>query len=83
MFWGDNLQVMSHMLKEYRGQVDLIYIDSPFDSKADYKKIEAKGIGKTETDVREAVYIYIAIDINHIIFVAYLMKFMALIIVTM
>lgn len=42
---------MSHLLKEYRGQVDLIYIDPPFDSKADYKKkIEVKGIGKTETD---------------------------------
>lgn len=44
IFWGDNLQVMSHMLKEFRGKVDLIYIDPPFDSKADYKKkIKAKG----------------------------------------
>lgn len=38
LFWGDNLQVMSHLIKEFRGQVDLIYIDPPFDSKADYKK---------------------------------------------
>jgi adenine-specific DNA-methyltransferase len=38
IFWGDNLQVMSHLLKEFRGEVDLIYIDPPFDSKADYKK---------------------------------------------
>ncbi|OWV13478.1 site-specific DNA-methyltransferase [Fibrobacter sp. UWB5] len=38
LYWGDNLQVMSHLLKECRGQVDLIYIDPPFDSKADYKK---------------------------------------------
>ena len=38
IFWGDNLQVMSHLLKKYPGQVDLIYIDPPFDSKADYKK---------------------------------------------
>ena len=51
IFWGDNLQVMSHMLKEYRGKIDLIYIDPPFDSKADYKrKIEVRGIGKTESD---------------------------------
>lgn len=51
IFWGDNLQVMSHLLKNYRGKVDLIYIDPPFDSKADYKKkIEVKGIGKAETD---------------------------------
>ena len=38
IFWGDNIQIMSHMLKEYRGKIDLIYIDPPFDSKADYKK---------------------------------------------
>ena len=51
IFWGDNLQVMSHLIKEYRGKIDLIYIDPPFDSKADYKKkIEVKGVGKAETD---------------------------------
>lgn len=44
IFWGDNLQVMSHLLKDYRGKIDLIYIDPPFDSKADYKKkIKLKG----------------------------------------
>ncbi len=44
IFWGDNLQVMSHLLKEFRGKVKLAYIDPPFDSKADYrKKIELKG----------------------------------------
>jgi len=51
IFWGDNLQVMSHLLKQFRGQVDLVYIDPPFDSKADYKKkIDIKGVGKAETD---------------------------------
>lgn len=51
IFWGDNLQVMGHLLREYRGKIDLVYIDPPFDSKADYKKkIEIKGIGKAETD---------------------------------
>ena len=44
IYWGDNLQVMSHLLKTYRGKISLIYIDPPFDSKADYKKrIELKG----------------------------------------
>lgn len=44
IFWGDNIQVMSHLLKDYRGMIDLIYIDPPFDSKADYKKkIKIKG----------------------------------------
>ena len=51
IFWGDNLQVMSHLLKEYRGKINLIYIDPPFDSKADYKKkIDIRGVGKAESD---------------------------------
>ena len=48
IYWGDNLQVMSHLLKDYRGKVNLIYIDPPFDSKADYKKkIELRGKSTT------------------------------------
>jgi len=44
IFWGDNFQVLSHLLKEYRGKINLIYIDPPFDSKADYvKNIQFKG----------------------------------------
>lgn len=44
IFWGDNLQVLSHLLREFRGGVDLIYIDPPFDSKAEYKKtVRIKG----------------------------------------
>ena len=50
IFWGDNLQVMSHLMKDYRGKIDLVYIDPPFDSKADYKKkIVMKGVGKTSS----------------------------------
>lgn len=50
LFWGDNLQVMSHLLKKFRGKIDLVYIDPPFDSKADYKKtIELRG-KKTTND---------------------------------
>lgn len=53
IYWGDNLQVMSHLLKKYRGQVKLIYIDPPFDSKAEYKKkIQLKG--KTVTNDQNA-----------------------------
>lgn len=51
IFWGDNLQVMSHLLKKYRGKIDLIYIDPPFDSKADYKKkIKMKNVGAAFSD---------------------------------
>lgn len=59
IFWGDNLQVMSHLLKEFRGKVDLVYIDPPFDSKADYKKkIEIKGIqtASNQTSFEEKQY---------------------------
>ena len=50
IYWGDNLQVMSHLLKDYRGKVDLIYIAPPFDSKADYKKKIALKEKKIEND---------------------------------
>ena len=50
IYWGDNLQVMSHLLKTYRGKINLIYIDPPFDSKADYKKRIALEGGKVEND---------------------------------
>ena len=44
LFWGDNLQVLSHLLKEYRGKIDLVYIDPPFDSAANYvKKVKLRG----------------------------------------
>lgn len=48
IYWGDNLQVMSHLLKEFRGKIDLIYVDPPFDSKAEYKKkIQVRGQSTT------------------------------------
>ena len=36
LIWGDNKLVMSSLLKDYRGKVDLIYIDPPFDVGADF-----------------------------------------------
>jgi len=48
IYWGDNLQVMSHLLKEFRGKVQLVYIDPPFDSKADYmRKVTLNGSSTT------------------------------------
>ena len=44
IFWGDNLQIMSHLLKQFRSKVDMVYIDPPFASDADYKMtIRMKG----------------------------------------
>ena len=52
IFWGDNLQVMSHLLRNYRGAINLIYIDPPYDSKADYKKsVKLKNIGNANSDI--------------------------------
>lgn len=59
IYWGDNLQVMSHLLKTYRGKINLIYIDPPFDSKADYKKkIELRGktVNNDKTAFEEKQY---------------------------
>lgn len=59
IYWGDNLQVMSHLLKEFRGKVDLVYIDPPFDSKADYKKkitLHGKSINSDSTTFEEKQY---------------------------
>lgn len=45
LFHGDNKEVISTLLTSgFRGKVDLIYIDPPFDSKADYvKKVSLRG----------------------------------------
>jgi len=59
IFWGDNLQVLSHLLKEYRGKVNLIYIDPPFDSKADYRKkirIKQREVESNNTTFEEKQY---------------------------
>lgn len=36
LVWGDNKLVMASLLKEYKGEIDLIYIDPPFDVGADF-----------------------------------------------
>jgi hypothetical protein len=35
-FWGDNKLVMASLLQEFKGKVDLIDIDPPFDVGADF-----------------------------------------------
>src|SRR6267142_3045919 len=36
LVWGDNKLVLASLLKDFRGKVDLIYIDPPFDVGADF-----------------------------------------------
>ena len=46
IFHGDNKEILSTLLVNgFRGKVDLIYIDPPFDSGADYvRKVELRGV---------------------------------------
>ncbi len=36
LLWGDNKLVMASLLRDFRGKIDLIYIDPPFDVGADF-----------------------------------------------
>jgi len=36
LIWGDNKPVMASLLAEFKGKLDLIYIDPPFDVGADF-----------------------------------------------
>ncbi len=36
LIWGDNKLVMASLLKNFKGKIDLIYIDPPFDVGADF-----------------------------------------------
>ncbi len=50
LIWGDNLHVLSSLAEELAGQVDLVYIDPPFDSRQDYKVRIAVGDGGDGAD---------------------------------
>ncbi|MBI2884330.1 MAG: site-specific DNA-methyltransferase [Candidatus Methylomirabilis oxyfera] len=49
LFHGDNKEVLAHLLANgFRGKVNLIYIDPPFDSGADYvRKVSLRGVKGT------------------------------------
>jgi len=50
LIWGDNLHVLSSLSDELAGQVDLIYIDPPFDSRKDYRVEIGMGDGAFDED---------------------------------
>jgi adenine-specific DNA-methyltransferase len=65
LFHGDNKEVLAYLLTNgYRGKVNLIYIDPPFDSKADYvRKVELRGMreaitieGESYTPIEQVQY---------------------------
>lgn len=46
LIWGDNKLVMASLIKEFKGKIDLIYIDPPFDVGADFTMDVPIGNGK-------------------------------------
>src|SRR3990172_9206299 len=46
LIWGDNKLVMASLLKDFKGKIDLIYIDPPFDVGADFTMDIPIGDGK-------------------------------------
>jgi DNA modification methylase len=56
LFHGDNKEVLTHLLASgFRGKINLIYIDPPFDSGADYvRKVQLRGVkGAAKIDGEE------------------------------
>jgi adenine-specific DNA-methyltransferase len=50
LIWGDNKLVMASLLREFRGKIDLIYIDPPFDVGADFSMFVPIGAENERTE---------------------------------
>lgn len=56
LIWGDYLYVMGSLLEKFAGKIDLIYIDPPFATGADFSftvQIGEEVIGKEQTLIEE------------------------------
>ncbi|MBI5057727.1 MAG: site-specific DNA-methyltransferase [Nitrospirae bacterium] len=61
LIWGDNKLVMASLLKDFKGKIDLIYIDPPFDVGADFTMNVPVGdsketIGKDQSTLEMVAY---------------------------
>ena len=57
ILFGDNLEGLSYLLLNYKGKINLIYIDPPFDSNANYyKKVFLKGQGNKSFCMKQTQY---------------------------
>ena len=61
LIWGDNKLVMASMLAEFKGRIDLIYIDPPFDVGADFTMDvpigdEKETVGKDQSTLEMVAY---------------------------
>ena len=55
LIWGDNLLVMSSLLKDFAGKIDLIYIDPPFATGTDFTYKAKLGDGQNEVIKQQSV----------------------------
>jgi len=55
LIWGDNLLVMSSLLEKFAGKIDLIYIDPPFATGADFSFTAPIGEGGVEVFKKQSV----------------------------
>ena len=55
LIWGDNLLVMGSLLEKFAGKVDLIYIDPPFATGADFSFTAHVGDGESEVLKRQSI----------------------------
>ena len=61
LIWGDNKLVMASLLKDFKGKIDLIYIDPPFDVGADFTMDvpigdEKETVGKDQSTLEMVAY---------------------------
>jgi len=59
LIWGDNKLVMASLLKEFAGKIDLIYIDPPFATGADFSyktRVNGEDVVKEPSIIEELAY---------------------------
>ncbi|MEW5865541.1 MAG: DNA methyltransferase [Bacillota bacterium] len=55
LIWGDNLLVIGSLLEEFAGKIDLIYIDPPFATGADFTFTTEIGDGDAEVTKQQSI----------------------------
>ena len=59
LIWGDKKYVLPSLLPEFAGKVDLIYIDPPFDTGADFSlqvQVDGEGFTKEPSIIEQKAY---------------------------
>ena len=59
LIWGDKKYVLSALLQEFAGKVDLIYIDPPFDTGADFSfqvQVDGEEFTKEPSVIEQKAY---------------------------